>query len=107
MEERESTLAAPAALAGTALATIAGVGLVGAIFGWARGSNVASAMAIAYYFTGSIVFLVGSFPSGGFSLLRGRTRRRPVGAGAFAGPSMLLGAALLGVGILLDVAKPF
>lgn len=107
MEEHESTLPAPAVLAGTAFATIAGVGLVGAIFGWARGSNLASAMAIAYYFAGSIVFLVGSFPSGGFSLLRGRSRRRPMGAGSFAAPSMLLGAALIGLGVLLDVARPF
>jgi hypothetical protein len=50
---------------------------------------------------------VGSFPTGGFSLLRGRTRRRPTGGGAMAAESMLLGALLLGIGVLLDVTHPF
>jgi hypothetical protein len=40
-------------------------------------------------------------------LARGRTRRRPTGGGAFAGPSMLLGALLIGVGVLVDFTHPF
>jgi hypothetical protein len=54
-----------------------------------------------------VVFLVGSFPTGGFSLLRGRTRRRPTGGAPFAVPSMLLGVILIGIGVAFDLFKPF
>jgi hypothetical protein len=89
------------------LGSIIGVGLIGAVIGWARGRGMNSAIALAYYFVGSVVFLVGSFPTGGFSLLRGRTRRRPTGGGPFAVPSMLLGAILIGVGVAFDILEPF
>lgn len=83
------------------------VGAVGAVVAWARGRGVNSSMALAYYFVGCLVFLVGSFPTGGFSLARGRTRRRPMGGGAFAAPSMLLGVLLIGVGVAVDLTHPF
>ena len=83
------------------------VGLVGALVAWIRGRGYNPSIALAYYFVGGIVFLVGSFPTGGFSLTRGRTRRRPTGGGAFAGPSMLLGTLLIGVGVLIDFTQPF
>jgi hypothetical protein len=93
-------------LAGT-LGSLVGVGLIGAAIGWLRGHGLDSSIALAYYFVGSVVFLVGSFPTGGFSLLRGRTRRRPTGGGPFAVPSMMLGAVLIGVGATFDLTHPF
>jgi len=83
------------------------VGLIGALVALLRGRGLNASMALAYYFVGGIVFLVGSFPSGGFSLARGRTRRRPMGGGAFAAPSMLLGGLLIGAGVLIDFTHPF
>jgi len=81
--------------------------LVGALVAWIRGRGTDTSIALAYYFVGGIVFLVGSFPTGGFSLTRGRTRRRPTGGGTFAGPSMLLGTLLIGVGVIVDFTHPF
>ena len=107
VDEPERAAGTPAVAAATVVGAILLVGLVGALIAWARGSSVSSAMALAYYFVGSIVFLVGSFPTGGFSLMRGRSRRRPIGGGAFAGPSMLMGGLLIGLGVLLDVTHPF
>ena len=89
------------------LGSVVVVGLVGALIAWVRGRGADTSMALAYYFVGAIVFLVGSFPTGGFSLARGRTRRRPTGGGAFAAPSMILGAVLIGVGVFIDIAHPF
>ena len=93
------------------LASVAGsvlvIGAIGAAVAWGRGHGYNSSIALAYYFVGSLVFLIGSFPTGGFSLLRGRSQRRPIGGGAFAGPSMLLGGTLLGAGIAVDVLRPF
>ena len=97
----------PAIFVSGTIASVVVVGLVGAVIAWARGRSVDSSIALAYYFVGSIVFLVGSFPSGGFSLIRGKTRRRPIGGGAFAVPSMLLGALLIGVGVAFDLTHPF
>ena len=97
----------PVIFVGGTIGSILLVGLIGAAVAWIRGRGINSSVALAYYFVGGIVFLVGSFPSGGFSLARGRTRRRPTGGGAFAGPSMLLGALLIGVGVLVDFTHPF
>jgi hypothetical protein len=88
------------------LGSIVGVGLIGALIAWARGRGINSSIALAYYFVGSVVFLVGSFPTGGFSLLRGRTPRRPTGGGPFAIPSMLLGVILIGIGVAFDIFNP-
>jgi len=107
-EEQESTGGmTPAIFVGGTLASIVVVGLVGALVAWIRGRGTDTSIALAYYFVGGIVFLVGSFPTGGFSLTRGRTRRRPTGGGTFAGPSMLLGTLLIGVGVIVDFTHPF
>jgi hypothetical protein len=106
-ESEQTTGLTPAIFAGGVAGSIVVVGAIGAVVVWARGRGVDSSMALAYYFVGCIVFLVGSFPTGGFSLARGRTRRRPMGGGAFAGPSMLLGVLLIGVGIAIDLTHPF
>jgi hypothetical protein len=97
----------PAIFAAGVLGSVLAVGLIGAVIAWARGRGINSSIALAYYFVGSVVFLVGSFPTGGFSLMRGRTPRRPTGGGAFAVPSMLLGAILIGIGVAFDITKPF
>jgi hypothetical protein len=97
----------PAIFAGGAVVSILIVGAVGAIVAWARGRGIDSSIALAYYFVGCIVFLAGSIPTGGFSLLRGRTRRRPTGGGSFAVPSLLLGMLLIGIGVVFDVMHPF
>jgi hypothetical protein len=107
-EEQESTAGmTPMIFVAGTVGSILLVGLIGATVAWIRGRGINSSVALAYYFVGGIVFLVGSFPTGGFSLARGRTRRRPTGGGAFAGPSMLLGALLIGVGVLVDFTHPF
>jgi hypothetical protein len=97
----------PVIFAAGVLGSIVAVGLIGALIAWARGRGINSSIALSYYFVGSVVFLVGSFPTGGFSLMRGRTRRRPTGGGAFAVPSMLLGAILIGIGVAFDIVQPF
>jgi hypothetical protein len=96
----------PATFAVGTLGSVLVVGLIGAAVAWARGHGINSSIALSYYFVGSLVFLVGSFPTGGFSVLRGRTRRRPTGGGPFAAPSMLLGSILIGIGAAFDIAKP-
>jgi hypothetical protein len=107
-EEHESTGALSAATFGAgAVVSLLVVGGVGALVAAIRGRGLDSSIALAYYFVGGIVFLVGSFPTGGFSLARGRTRRRPMGGGAFAAPSMLLGIVLIGAGVLVDFTHPF
>jgi hypothetical protein len=107
-KEREpSGFVAPATFLAGTLGSVVVVGFVGALVAWIRGRSVDPSIALAYYFVGAIVFLVGSFPTGGFSLARGKTRRRPMGGGAFAKPSMVLGVVLIGVGVLFDFTHPF
>ena len=97
----------PFIFAAATLSSILAVGLIGAVIAWARGRGLNTSIALSYYFVGSLVFLVGSFPTGGFSLFRGRTRRRPTGGGPFAIPSMLLGVILIGIGVAFDIMHPF
>jgi hypothetical protein len=106
-ETHDSDGMTPGVFALGALGSVVGVGLIGAAVAWARGRGINTSIALAYYFVGSLVFLVGSFPTGGFSLARGRSRRRPTGGGPFAIPSMLLGALLIGLGVAFDIAQPF
>jgi hypothetical protein len=107
-DQREPTgVFSAATFAAGVAGSIVVVGLIGALVALIRGRGVNTSMALAYYFVGGIVFLVGSFPTGGFSLARGRTRRRPMGGGAFAAPSMLLGVLLIGTGVLIDFTHPF
>jgi hypothetical protein len=91
------------------LATVAAavaVGLLGGIVGWVTGRGVWSIMAAAYYIVGSLLFLIGTFPSGGFSMVRGTlTRRRPTGSRQE--PIFLLGLVLIALGVVVDVTRPF
>ncbi len=91
------------------LATVAaavGIGGVAAVIGWATGHSVSGTMAAAYYLIGSALFLVGMFPTGGYSMIRGTiTRRRPIGARQE--PVFLLGLVLVGLGVVVDLTRPF
>jgi hypothetical protein len=80
-----------------------GLGLLGALVALAADRDVSSTVAATYYIIGCVLFLVGMFPSGGYSLLRGTTtRRRPMGS-RFE-PTLILGLALIGVGVIVDLA---
>jgi hypothetical protein len=92
-----------AAAAGSILA----VGLFGAVFAL-FGHKANTSIAVAYYIIGAILVIAGGFPTGGLSFVRMRmTRRQPTGSSGYALPSMLLGAVLIGVGVLVDLYKPF
>ena len=92
-----------------AIATVASavaVGLLGGLVGWATGRGVWSIMAAAYYLIGCLLFLIGTFPSGGFSVVRGTlTRRRPTGSRQE--PIFLLGLVLIALGVIVDIVRPF
>jgi hypothetical protein len=82
------------------------VGLLGAVVAWATGHAVSSGLTAAYYIVGSALFLVGMFPTGGFSVIRGTiTRRRPTGAAKE--PVFLIGLVLIGLGVVADLTRPF
>jgi hypothetical protein len=90
---------------GTAAAAVA-VGVLGALVAWATGNRLSGGVAGAYYLVGCALFLVGMFPTGGFSLFRGTlTRRRPTGARQE--PIFLIGLVLIGLGVVADLARPF
>ena len=85
----------------SSVAAAVGVGFLGALVGWAADRGISSTVAAAYYIVGCILFLVGMFPTGGFSIVRGTlTRRRPTGSRQ--DPVFLLGVVLIGLGILAD-----
>ena len=79
------------------------VGLLGAVIGWASSRlSISTGVAAAYYVVGSILFLLGMFPTGGFSVIRGTiTRRRPMGSRQE--PIFLLGIVLIVLGIIVDL----
>jgi len=88
------------------LIAIVVVGAIGALVALGTGHDVAGGMAGAYYIVGACLFLIGMFPSGGFSMIRGTiTRRKPTGARQEA--HFLMGLALIAVGVLFDVTRPF
>jgi len=90
---------------GTLAAAVA-VGALGAVVGWATGHSASGGMAGAYYVIGSLLFLIGMFPSGGYSMFRGTiTRRRPTGARKE--PIFLVGLVLIAAGVLVDLTRPF
>jgi hypothetical protein len=92
-------------LLATAAASVA-LGLLGALVAWTTGREVSSTMAAVFYIVGCILFLIGTIPSGGFSLMRGTvTRRSPMGARQ--DPIYLAGILLIGVGVVIDVFRPF
>ena len=87
-----------------ALAAAIVVGLIGAVTGWASDRvTISTGIAAAYYVVGSILFLLGMFPTGGFSMIRGTlTRRRPTGSRQE--PVFLLGIILIVLGIIVDLS---
>ena len=88
----------------TAVIAVA-LALLGAIIALAADRNVSATIAGALYIVGCLLFLVGMFPSGGFSLRRGTmTRRQPMGSRRE--PILFVGILLVGVGVLVDVARP-
>jgi hypothetical protein len=90
---------------GTAGAAVA-IGGIGAIVAWGTGHGVAGGIAGAYYIVGCALFIVGMFPSGGFSMIRGTiSRRRPTGPRQE--PFFLIGLVLIGLGVLVDLTRPF
>jgi hypothetical protein len=79
-----------------------GLGVVAAVIALASDHRVSATIAVAYYIAGTQLFLIGTFPTGGFSLLRGTmTQRRPTG---FRGePIFLFGIVLVALGVITDV----
>jgi hypothetical protein len=79
-----------------------GLGVVAAGIAFATDHRVSATIAVAYYIVGTLLFLIGTFPTGGFSLLRGTmTQRRPTG---FRGePIFLFGIVLFALGVIADV----
>jgi hypothetical protein len=79
-----------------------GLGVVAAVIALATDHRVSATIAVVYYIGGTLLFLIGTFPTGGFSLLRGTmTQRRPTG---FRGePIFLFGIVLFALGVIADV----
>jgi hypothetical protein len=86
-----------------AVAAAVALGLLGAAIGWASSRvTIATGIAATYYVVGSILFLLGMFPTGGFSMIRGTmSRRRPTGSRQE--PVFLLGIVLIVLGIIVDL----
>ena len=93
------------ALVRLALATAApavGIGVLGALVAWIGDRSVVGGIAAAYYIVGCILFIVGMFPTGGFSMIRGTiTRRRPTGPRQE--PFFIIGLVLIGLGVFVDL----
>jgi len=106
VNEREGVRGRLEVAAAAGVGSIVIVGLLGAIAAWVHGSSVSNGMAYAYYVVGCIALLVGG-SAGAFAPPSGRARRRWTSDGAFAAPSILFGAVLIGLGVLLDVTNPF
>jgi hypothetical protein len=84
----------------TALA--GGLGAIAAVIALATDHGVSATIAVAYYIVGCLLFLIGTFPTGGFSLLRGTmTQRRPTGVRGE--PFFLFGIVLIGLGVIVDI----
>jgi hypothetical protein len=79
-----------------------GLGVLAAVIALATGHGISATIAVAYYIVGCLLFLIGTFPTGGFSLLRGTvTRRRPTGIRGE--PLFLFGIVLIGLGVIADI----
>ena len=86
------------------LAFAVGIGLLATVIALLSGRNVSSTIALAYYLVGSVLFLIGAFPTGGYSMIRGKsTRRRPMGSRQE--PVFLSGLVLIALGVLADLAS--
>jgi hypothetical protein len=91
-------------LSAVAVAVVLGGGA--ALVAAATGHTVSGTIAAAYYIVGAALFLIGMFPTGGFSVFRGTlTRRRPTGSRQE--PVFLLGLVLVALGVVADIVRPF
>jgi hypothetical protein len=89
-----------------AVAAAVVLGGLAALVAAATGHTVSGTMAATYYIVGAALFLIGMFPTGGFSVFRGTiTRRRPTGSRQE--PTFLLGLVLVALGVIADVVRPF
>jgi hypothetical protein len=96
--------AAVAELGLISLGLAVAVGLLATVIALLIGHKVSSAIALAYYIVGSILFLVGAFPTGGFSIVTGKkSRRRPMGSRQE--PLFLSGLVLIALGVLADLTS--
>ena len=102
-ESRWTGLGAALTRFGLACAGLAiGLGVLATVIALATGHGVSATIAIAYYIVGCLLFLIGTFPTGGFSLLRGTvTQRRPTGIRGE--PIFLFGIVLIGLGVIADI----
>jgi hypothetical protein len=79
-----------------------GLGLVAMVIALATDHSISATIAVAYYIVGCLLFLIGTFPTGGFSLMRGTmTQRKPTGIRGE--PIFLFGLVLLVLGVIADV----
>jgi hypothetical protein len=82
-------------------AVVVGLGLVALVVALATDRSVSGTIALAYYIVGCLLFLIGTFPTGGFSVVRGTmTRRKPMGIRAE--PIFLYSIVLIGLGFIVD-----
>ena len=89
-----------------AVSACVAIGAVAALIAWLTGHGVSAGIAAAYYLIGCVLFLLGMFPSGGFSMVRGTlSRRRPIGSRQE--PIFLLGLVLIALGAVVDITHPF
>ena len=87
-----------------AVGVAVGVGLMGALIALVADRNYSSTIALSYYLVGCVLFIVGMFPSGGFSMIKGTiTRRKPIGARPK--PLLLLGLFLIALGVIADFSR--
>jgi hypothetical protein len=88
------------------LAAVVVVCAIGALVAVATGHDISGGIAGACYLVGAALFLIGMFPTGGFSMIRGTlTRRKPTGSRQEV--YFLIGLVLIGVGVLFDLTRPF
>jgi hypothetical protein len=88
------------------LAAAVAIGLIGVAVALGTGRSVSGGISGAYYLVGALLFLVGMFPTGGFSMIRGTiTRRKPMGARKEA--YFVMGLLLIGLGVVFDLTRPF
>jgi hypothetical protein len=79
-----------------------GLGALAAVIALATDHGIAATIAVVYYIGGCLVFLIGTFPTGGFSLLRGtKTQRRPTGVRGE--PIFIFGIVLIALGVIADI----
>jgi hypothetical protein len=84
------------------VATAVALGVLAGVIALLTGHGVTTTISVAYYLVGCLLFLIGVYPTGGFSLVRGTmTRRRPIGARQE--PIFLVGVVLVALGVIVDI----